>query len=613
MTGLTSKPERDQRACLPFTGYPPIHDYALIGDCRTGALVSSRGSIDWLCLPRFDSPSCFNRLLDWEHGGYCEVNPTSSFRTKRSYQDHTAVLTTEFETTDGRAQLTDLMPVAADGGQAPLRFPLRQVLRRIEGLDGRVEFSLTIKLRPDDGRTVPSFVQRGRAGYCADFGGRMICVAADSPMEISPGLLSGRAVVSRGDRLTLWLVYTEEAPGEYPQLFAAEEAIAETQTYWTGWSHSCRYEGAWRAQAIRSAITLKLLSYAPSGAIVAAPTTSLPERLGGDLNWDYRYCWLRDASFTAHAFFRLGFDAEALAFTQWMTHATTLTYPELQVLYTLHGEASIPERSWPFLEGYRRSQPVRIGNAASAQEQLDVYGEVLDTIALSVEAGYPVDRDTKRWIVEVGNILSMSWPYPDHGIWEIRGEPRHYVHSKVMCWTALDRVERLARKLGVRPSTAAWSQAREALVRAILKSGYSKTRRSFVQVLGGTRLDAAALTFGLTGFIDGRDPLMISTISTIQRWLTRGPLVYRYIAEQGTGREEGAFLPCSFWLVQALAAAGRPEEAQELLARLVPHANDLGLFPEEIRHQDGEFLGNFPLALTHVAHLGALLSVAEKA
>jgi len=441
----------------------------------------------------------------------------------------------------------------------------------------------------------------------------MIVVAVNSPMEISPGLLSGRARVSRGDSLTLWLVYTEEAPGVYPHLIEAEEAIAETQAYWTGWSRSCRYDGAQRDQAIRSAITLKLLSYAPSGAIVAAPTTSLPERLGGDLNWDYRYCWLRDASFTAHAFFRLGFDAEALAFTQWMTHATTLTYPELQVMYTLHGEASIPERSWPFLEGYRRSQPVRLGNAAFAQEQLDVYGEVLDTISLSVEAGYPVDRDTKRWIVEVGNILSMSWPYPDHGIWEIRGEARHYVHSKVMCWTALDRVERLARKLGVKPSTAAWSQAREALVHAILKSGYSKTRRSFVQVLGGTRLDAAALTFGLTGFIDGRDPLMISTISTIQRWLTRGPLVYRYIAEQGTGREEGAFLPCSFWLVQALAAAGRPEEAQGLLARLAPHANDLGLFPEEIRHQDGEFLGNFPLALTHVAHLGALLSVAEKA
>jgi GH15 family glucan-1,4-alpha-glucosidase len=595
-----------------LTAYPPIHDYALVGDCRTSALVSSRGSIDWLCLPRFDSPSCFNRLLDWERGGYCEVAPTGFFRTKRSYRDHTAILTTEFEATGGRAQLTDLMPVAAADRQAAVRFPLRQILRRIEGLEGRVEFSLRIKLRPDDGRTVPSFEQRGRAGYCADFGGRMLFVAVDCPMETGSDVLSGRAVVSRGETLTLWLVYAEEAPSLYPQLSEAAEAIAETQAYWTGWSRSCRYEGAWRDQAIRSAITLKLLSYAPSGAIVAAPTTSLPERLGGDLNWDYRYCWLRDASFTAHAFFRLGFDAEALAFTQWMTHATTLTYPELQVMYTLHGEASIPERPWPFFEGYRRSQPVRLGNAAYSQEQLDVYGEVLDTLALYVEAGYSVDRDTRRWIVEVGNLLCTYWPYPDHGIWEIRGEPRHYVHSKVMCWTALDRVERLARKLGVRPSMGAWAQAREALTGAILKSGYSKTRRSFVQVLGGTRLDAAALTFGLTGFIDGRDPRMISTISTIQRWLTRGPLVYRYIAEQGTGREEGAFLPCSFWLVEALAVAGRSEEAEDLLVRLAPHANDVGLFPEEIRHQDGAFLGNFPLALTHVAHLGALLRVGQK-
>jgi GH15 family glucan-1,4-alpha-glucosidase len=595
-----------------LTAYPPIHDYALIGDCRTGALVSSSGSIDWLCLPRFDSPSCFNRLLDWDRGGYCQVHPTGSFRSKRFYQGHTAVLTTEFETDGGRARLIDLMPVGAEGGRGSDKFALRQLLRMIEGMEGTVEFALAIKLRPDDGRTTPRFKQRGRAGYAADFGGRMLFVAADMPMEIGPATLCGRAVVSRGNRLTLWLTYAEEAPAEYPRLSEAAETIAETRAYWTGWSESCRYNGRQRDQVIRSAITLKLLTYAPSGAIVAAPTTSLPERLGGELNWDYRYCWLRDASYTAHSFFRLGFDAEARASTQWMTHATTLTYPELQVMYTVHGEAAIPERRWPLFEGYRRSQPVRIGNAASEQQQLDVYGEVLDSLALYIDAGYAVDRDTKRWIVEVGNLLSLSWPYPDHGIWEIRGHPRHYVHSKVMCWTALDRVERVARKLGIRPSTVAWAQAREALVRAILKTGYSKTRRSFVQVLGGTRLDAAALTFGLTGFIDGRDPRMTSTISTIQRSLTRGPLVYRYIAEQETGREEGAFLPCSFWLVEALAAAGRMEEAEDLLDRLTIHANDLGLFPEEIRHQDGAFLGNFPLALTHVAHLGALLRIADK-
>ena len=595
-----------------MTTYPPIHEYALIGDCRTGALVSSRGSIDWLCLPRFDSPSCFNRLLDWDGGGFCEVCPTIGFRTTRFYRGHTAVLTTEFETVDGRAQLTDIMPVVADDARAEQRFPLRQILRRIEVLEGRVEFSLSIKLRPDNGRTVPCFTRRSRGVYCADFGGRMMCVAVDTPLDIAHGILSGRALVHQGQSLTLWLSYAEEAPAVYPVLSEAARAVADTHAYWTGWAERCRYDGPWRDQVIRSAVTLKLLSYAPSGAIVAAPTSSLPERFGGDLNWDYRYCWLRDASYTAHAFFRLGFDAEALAFTEWMTHATTLTYPRLQVMYTLYGEASIPEQSWPIFEGYRRSQPVRFGNAASGQEQLDIYGEVLDTLSLYVDAGYPVDRETKRWLVRLGDVLCTAWPHPDHGIWEIRGQPRHYVHSKVMCWTALDRVERIACKLGMRPATGGWAQAREALVRAILKSGYSKTRRSFVQVLGGTRLDAAALTFGLTGFIDAREPRMTSTITTIQRWLTRGPLVYRYIAEQGTGREEGAFLPCSFWLVEALAAAGRTEEAEDLAARLVPHANDVGLFPEEVRHQDGAFLGNFPLALTHVAHLDALLRLAAK-
>lgn len=595
-----------------MTAYPPIHDYALIGDCRTSALISSSGSIDWMCLPRFDSPSCFNRLLDWEHGGYCAIVPTAPFRTRRFYHLNTAIVTTEFRTFDGLAQLTDLMPVTADGELAAVPHPSRQVLRRLEVLEGTIEFSLVVKPRPNDGRTVPCFESRGRAGYCADFGGSVLFVAVDSPMEIRNGDLTGRVVMDRGESLTLWMAYEEEAPGVYPRLSDAKTAIADTEAYWSGWAAHCQYVGPFKDQALRSAITLKLLSYAPSGAIVAAPTTSLPERIGGELNWDYRYCWLRDASFTAHAFFRLGFHAEALAFMQWITHATTLTYPGLQVMYTLHGEASIPERTWPFFEGYRRSQPVRFGNAASQQHQLDVYGEVLDALSLSVEAGYPVDRDTRRWIVEVGNLLCASWPYPDHGIWEVRGEPRHYVHSKVMCWTALDRIERLTKKLGLHASTGPWVQARDALARTVLKTGYSKTRRSFVQVLGGTRLDAAALTFGLVGFIDGRDPLMTATILAIQRWLTRGPLVYRYVAEQGTGREEGAFLPCSFWLVEALALTGRMGEAEDFAYRLNAHANDLGLFPEEIRHQDGAFLGNFPLALTHVTHLSALLRIAGK-
>ena len=595
-----------------MTVYPPIHDYALIGDCRSGALISSRGSIDWLCLPRFDSASCFNRLLDRERGGYCAIHPSGSYHSRRAYLPYTAVLTTEFETTDGRVRLTDLMPVAADGGQSAVLYPLRQVVRRIEGLAGTVEMLMTVKPRPDNGLTIPHFHSRGRAGYSADFGGRMLFVAVDAPLEIRPGELTGRVVVGPGEVITLWMVYAEEAPAVYPCLSAAVEAITQTVTYWTGWANGCRYSGPFREQILRSAITLKLLSYSPSGAIVASPTTSLPERFGGDLNWDYRYCWLRDASFTSHAFLRLGFEPEAFAFTQWMTHATTLTYPELQVMYTLHGEASISERLWPVFEGYRQSRPVRFGNAAAQQYQLDIYGEVLDNLLLYVEAGYPIDRDTRRWIVRIGDLLCQWWLRPDHGIWELRGSPRHYVHSKVMCWAALDRLERLVRRLGLSASTDTWAQARDALSRKVLRTGYSNQRRSFVQVLGGTRLDAAALTFGMNGFIDSRDPRMSSTITAIQRWLTRGPLVYRYMAEQGTGREEGTFLPCSFWLVEALALSGRIDEAHDILTLLSERANDVGLFPEEIRYDDGAFLGNFPLALTHVAHLGALLRLTGK-
>jgi GH15 family glucan-1,4-alpha-glucosidase len=588
-----------------LNSYPPISDYALVGDCRTGALVSRDGSIDWLCLPHFDSPSCFNRLLDRHRGGYCSVRPTEPYRATRSYRPDTAVLTTDFRTADGVARLTDLMPASENG-----RFPLRQLIRRIEAVEGRMEVELLVKPRPDDGRTIPCFKRRGRTEYCADFGGRLLCVAIDAPVDEPPGELSALVRLEQGQAATLWLAYAEDAPAVYPRLAEAADAIEETVSYWTSWTGRCRQTGPLRDATVRSAVTLKLLSHAPTGAIVAAPTTSLPERVGGDLNWDYRYCWLRDASFTAHAFLRLGFEQEAVAFTQWITHATALTYPALQVLYTLHGEASIPERSCSRLEGYRGSRPVRLGNEAATQSQLDVYGEVLDTLLLHTECGYAVDRDTKRWLVRVGDLLVKHWAQPDHGIWEIRGAPRHYVHSKVMCWVALDRLERLAGRLGLAASIETWARAREAIRHIVLRSGYSAIRRSFVQVLGGTRLDAASLLFGTCGFLKGQDPRMLSTIATIQRSLSQGPLVYRYLPDQpGSGQGEGRFLPCSFWMAEALACSGRRDEAEEMVVHLRNYGNDVGLFPEEIQDYDGTFLGNFPLALTHVAHLRALLKV----
>lgn len=590
-----------------MSAYPPIHDYALIGDCRTAALVSRRGSVDWLCLPRFDSPSCFNRLLDWEHGGYCAVAPTAPFTTRRFYRGESAVLVTEFRTADGIVRLTDLMPVLSEQDRRKRMMPLRQLIRRIEGLEGTVELSLRVKPRPEDGRLTPAFHARGASGHCADFGGRVVMVFSDAPLIAQGGELAGAVRISNGARYTLWIAYSEEAPAAYPHLAATDDAIRETLDYWTTWAAQCRYVGPRRPAVIRSAITLKLLSYAPSGAIVAAPTTSLPERLGGELNWDYRYCWLRDASFTAHAFFRLGFLAEATAFVRWLTHATTLTYPRLQVMYDVHGEAFLPEATVAHLGGYAGSRPVRTGNAASAQFQLDIYGELLDGLAVALEAGVRLDRDTQRWVVGMADLVGACWTQPDHGIWEIRERRRHYVHSKVWSWVALERAERLVRRHGMPTSTAAWEQTRRAIRRTVLTTGYSHTRRSFVQVLGGTHLDASVLTFPLCGFIPAQDPRMLSTLTAVQRVLGKGPLLYRYVANKNGGSQEGAFLPCSFWLAEALAAAGRRDEAERLLTELEGIGNDVGLYAEEVRPYDGAGMGNFPLALTHVAHLKAVL------
>ncbi len=595
------------------SAYPPIRDYAVIGDCRTAALISGNGSIDWLCWPRFDSPACFNRLLDWNRGGYCAVSPAGPFTARRSYEGDTPVLVTEFLADRGRVRLTDVMPVVADADASRRLVPFRQVLRRATCLEGTVDLTVVVRVRPADGRSALLFEPRRHVGYCARAGGGTLIVGTGVPLSCSAGTLHGTVRLRKGDSLILWLIYDEEAPTVYPCLALADRVIDETVAYWAAWAAQCRYTGPDRAKVVRSALTLKLLTYAPSGAMVAAPTTSLPERLGGDLNWDYRYCWLRDASFAAGAFFRLGLSREAVAFVQWLTHATTLTYPKLQVMYDVHGEASLPERTLDHLTGYWRSRPVRVGNAASSQLQLDIYGELLDGLAAYADAGHRFDRETQRWIVRMADTVARLWPLPDHGIWEIRGAPRHYVHSKVWCWIALERAERLVRRMGWPVSTTAWTQARDVIRRIVLRRGYSPLRRSFVQVLDGTRLDAAALTFSWGGFISGRDPRMSATITTIERVLGDRGLVYRYRADEDARLREAAFLPCSFWLAEALATAGRVDQAYAQLERCEMAANDLGLYAEEVCPDDGTVLGNFPLALTHVAHLNARLRLAAAA
>ncbi|HKO30867.1 MAG TPA: glycoside hydrolase family 15 protein, partial [Nitrospiraceae bacterium] len=584
-----------------------IEDYAVIGDSRTAALVSNTGSIDWLCLPRFDSPSLFNRLLDQQNGGHFLITPVHPFSARRQYQDCTAVLTTEFRTDGGILRVTDCMPVQSEAKKVTTLFPFRSVLRYIEGMEGTVELRILFRPRPNHARTIPVFHARGAAGYCSDLGNCLIQLATSHPLTIQPGAVEGYVRVGAGQHQLMWMTYSEDAPAVYPVLAEAESAIRETATYWKRWSERCQYDGPYRAAVLRSALTLKLLSYAPSGAIVAAPTTSLPEVLGGSRNWDYRYCWLRDASYTAAVFLQIGYEQEASAFIRWLLHATSLTYPALQVMYNVFGEASLTQADLAGLAGYGGSSPVRIGNQAHKQLQLDVYGEVLDALWMYVQGGHALDREMQQRVVKIADLICHQWRLPDHGIWEVPYPPRHYVHSKVMCWVALDRAERIVQKFNLSADVARWKRTRASIRDQVFSEGYSSELQSFVQTLGGTDVDATALTFGLTGFIEPNDRRVLSTMHTIRQHLGRHNTVYRYLASDGLPGAEGVFLPCSYWLVEALTSAGQHEEARHLFELNETLANDVGLFPEEMNHSSGRMLGNFPLALTHLAHIRAAL------
>ncbi|MGQ0811881.1 MAG: glycoside hydrolase family 15 protein [Nitrospiraceae bacterium] len=595
----------------PVTPCSEIADYAITGDARTACLISKQGSIDWLCLPRFDGPSLFNRLLDHSRGGHFTIRPKGDVSTiRRWYVESTAILVTEYQTPNGTICLTDCVPALSQEKKNTRLLPSWCLLRRIEGIEGCVEVEILFKPRPDDGRTIPPFHVRGAAGYFSDLGDRLLHVMTAVPLTIGMGEITGTVMLQAGQQVAVWFAYSEDAPAVYPPLGFEETAIEDTSAYWKGWAARCGYQGPYRAAVIRSALTLRLLTFAPSGAIVAAPTTSLPETIGGTRNWDYRYCWLRDASSTASVFFRLGYRDEAAAFIHWLLHSTTLTYPAFQIVYDVYGQARLPQRELPWMSGYRGSQPVRIGNQAYGQTQLDVYGEVLDSVLLYVEAGHDLDHEMRRRLLAIAQLVMHQWRSPDHGFWEIPNGPHHYVHSKVMCWVALDRAERIARKLGIRADLTAWQQARESIRRTVSTTGYSSTLESFVQRLAGHDIDATALLFPLVGFIEPADPRVSTTIGAIYKHLMQGDLVYRYRMDDGLPGEEGAFLACSFWLVEALVSAGRRDEAAALFEQLQTRSNDVGLYSEEM-DPSGRMLGNFPQALTHLAHIGAALRLAD--
>ncbi len=595
--------------------WPKIQDYAVIGDGRSAALVSRDGSLDWLCWPRFDSPSLFGGLLDRRSGGAWSIRPTDPSQVERFYIQGTTVLQTRFHSPTGAILLTDFMPVASEEQKGRLLWPEHELVRRVECEQGEVEVEVRFDPRPDYGRARTVLRDAGSLGLRIDMGSCLVTLRSDIPLApITGGGMSSRVRLGAGQAVAFSLTYTTEGPAVLPPLGdLITQKLALTVDWWQRWSGRARYDGPYRDQVLRSALTLKLLSYAPSGAIVAAPTTSLPERLGGDLNWDYRFCWLRDAAFTVRALFGLGYTEDAEAFVGWLLHATRLSRPELRVLYAVYGERGPEETELPHLRGYAGSHPVRIGNATRDQLQLDVYGEVIEAVTHFCQQGGELDRETQKMLRHFGEYICRHWQEPDNGIWEPRYQRRHFTHSRLLCWVALDRLVQLQSRGQLRGvPVEKFAENRARIRREIEERGWNPKLESYTQALGGDSLDATALLLAFHEFDEASSWRMRQTYRRIQERLGAGPgLLYRY--EQSLGSGEGAFAMCCFWVAEFLARGGGSlHAAHEAFTRSLAYANDLGLFAEEIDPQTADALGNFPQAFTHVGLINAALALAER-
>ena len=585
-------------------GYAPIGDYAAIGDGRTVARVARDGAIDWLCLPNMDSPSVFGALLDAERGGRFVLAPEDPFEVERRYLENSNVLETTFRTATGAVRVTDAMTIPAAG-----LHPLREVVRRVEGVSGSVAMGWRMDLRFDYGLEAPRLGLRNGVAV-ADYRSNAVALRTWEAGEsaVADGSLRGRFEARDGERALLVLSASHQEPLVLPSRDEVERRLERTVEFWRGWAGTRRYDGPWREAVVRSALALKLLVFAPSGAIAAAPTTSLPETIGGERNWDYRFTWIRDAAFTLEAFLDVGCHSEAQAFFSWLLHASQRTHPRLRVLYRLDGGARAPEKSLP-LRGYRGSTPVRIGNGAADQSQLDIYGDLFETVWIYAERDRGIDGETGRRLAKTADLVCRVWREPDQGLWEVRNEPRHFTQSKMMCWIALDRACRLARA-GHLPDDRVerWEEEAAEIREFVETRCWSEERRSYLRSPQEDGVDASLLLGSLRGYSAGDDPRMQGTIDAIRTELGHGPFVDRYREEDGLEGKEGAFLACSFWLVEALTRAGRREEAAELMEELLPYANDVGLFAEEADVETGEALGNFPQGLTHLALVSAAVA-----
>jgi GH15 family glucan-1,4-alpha-glucosidase len=542
------------------------------------------------------------------------VRPTGTFRSERRYLPDTNVLETVFHTASGAVALRDLMPVVSEEDKRAALIPEHEVLREVEGLVGQVDLEVVYTPRPDYGRKHPDLTSRGAFGLWCEGTDSAVVLHSDLPLQVSPDRQNayGVATIAYGERKHLSLVYSTDAPGVIPLLEdAARDRIERSVRWWRDWANRGTYDGPYRDAVMRSALVLKLMTYAPSGAVVAAPTTSLPEEIGGVRNWDYRYCWLRDASLTLRALFDLGYAEEAEAYLSWILHATRLTRPELQVLYDVFGEAHLPESELSHLSGYANSRPVRVGNDAHGQLQLDVYGEVIDAVTRFAARGGHVDRDTARMLNGLGETVCRRWREPDEGIWEGRAGRFHHTHSKVLCWVTLDRLIALHDTGRLRIDRDQFCSERDAIRTAIEAQGYNPRLDSYTRLFDGDDLDASLLTLPLYGYHEGTHPRMRATCQRVHERLARDGLVYRYQTDDGLPPGEGAFGICSFWAVECRARGGDVEGATEAFERLLACANDVGLLGEEIDPETGAALGNFPQAFTHVGLINAALTLAE--
>jgi GH15 family glucan-1,4-alpha-glucosidase len=571
-----------------------IEDYGLIGDLRTAALVGRNGSIDWLCLPRFDSAACFAALLGDERHGHWTIAPAGKPRsTSRRYRDGTLILETDFETDEGAVRVIDCMP---PGSKAPT------VVRVVEGLRGRVAVRMELAIRFEYGSSVP-WVQRVNGGLVALTGPDAVHLR--TPVETRGENMTTVADFTVAEGESVPFVLTSFASHEpVPTSVDAGSAIATTEAWWREWSGRATYGGEWRDAVVTSLKVLKALTYGATGGIVAAPTTSLPEELGGVRNWDYRYCWIRDAALTLFSLISAGYMDEALSFRDWVLRATAGDPAQLRIMYGLAGERHLPESELEWLPGYEGSDPVRVGNAAADQFQLDVYGELIGLAHFSQQFERDVPRAVWRREMAVMDFLESAWREPDEGIWEVRGPRRHFTHSRVMAWAAFDRAVKTVERFGVDGPVERWKQLRAEIHDEVCRRGYDAERGTFTQYYGSRELDASVLMIPVTGFLPPSDPRVRSTVDVIQRELTYDGFVQRYSTDDfddGLPGGEGAFLPCSFWLADNLAMIGRREEARELFERLLGLRNDLGLISEEYDPTSRRLVGNFPQAFTHLA------------